>query len=135
MNQDFNTNNLDKVLKTYKKSFNIWFPEEVYKWKAVKTYKENWDINNESILDMITRAFSDTGNLLMSNMYFPFGMIKGFAEKEPETTRTMFNNLFDESIELTMVQESQLHIHKYIGNEYNQLYTTTFHKIKEILQY
>ena len=29
-----------------------------------------------------------------------------------------------------MVQESQLHIHKYIGNEYSQLYTTTFHKNK-----
>ena len=118
MNQDFNTNNLDKVLKTYKKSFNIWFPEEVYKWKAVKTYKENWDINNESILDMITRAFSDTGNLLMSNMYFPFGMIKGFAEKEPETTRTMFNNLFDESIELTMRIKSFINSSNELLNKY-----------------
>ena len=40
MNQEINIENLNKILKAYKKSFNIWFPDEVYKWKASKTYKK-----------------------------------------------------------------------------------------------
>ena len=84
MNQNINVENLSKVVKTYKKSFNNWFYDEVYKWKASKTFNENWNIVEEDILDMITRSFSDSGNLLSSNMYFPLGMLKGYAEKEPE---------------------------------------------------
>lgn len=102
MNNNLNIDNLIKVIKTYKKSFAIWFPEEVYKWKASKTFYKNWDLDSDDILDMITRSFADSGNLLSSNMYFPFGMLKGFAEKEPETVRNMFNNLYDESIDLLM---------------------------------
>lgn len=102
MNNNLNIDNLIKVIKTYKKSFDRWFPEEVYKWKASKTFNENWNIESNDILDMITRSFADSGNLLSSNMYFPFGMLKGFAEKEPETVRNMFNNLYDENIDLLM---------------------------------
>ena len=102
MYQNINIDKLNKVINTYKKSFNIWFPEEVYKWKARKTYKEKWNLESNDILNMITQSFSDAGNLLMSNMYFPFGMIKGFAEKEPETVRSMFFNLYDETVDLLM---------------------------------
>ena len=102
MNQNLNMENLNKVISTYKKAFNIWFPDEVYKWKASKTYKENWNLEANDILDMINKSFADTGNLLMSNMYFPFGMIKGFAEKEPEKVRSMFSNLYDETVDLLM---------------------------------
>ena len=100
MNNNLNIDNLIKVIKTYKKSFDRWFPEDVYKWKASKTYKENWNLDSDDVLDMINKAFADTNNLLMSNMYFPFGMIKGFTEKEPETVRSMFYNLYDETVDL-----------------------------------
>ena len=102
MNQNINIDNLSKVLKTYKKAFNNWFPDEVYKWKALKTFNENWNIESENIVDMINNSFSNTGNLLNSNMYFPLGMLKGFAEKEPETVRNMFISLFDETTDLSM---------------------------------
>ena len=46
MNNNLNIDNLVKVIKTYKKSFDIWFPEEVYKWKASKTFSKNWDIES-----------------------------------------------------------------------------------------
>lgn len=100
MNEKINIEKLNKVLNTYKKSFAIWFPNEIYKWKAVKLFNENWNIENKDILDTISRSFEEAGNLLSSNMYFPFGMLKGFAEKEPNTIREMFNNLYDENKDL-----------------------------------
>ena len=102
MNQNIDIEKLSKVLKTYKKALNIWLPDEIYKWKASKTFAENWNLETEDILDMINKSFSNTGNLLNSNMYFPLGMLKGFAEKEPETVRNMFSDLFDESSDLLM---------------------------------
>lgn len=102
MNNNVNIDNLKKIISAYKKSFNIWFQDEVYKWKASKTFNENWDLNDENILDMVIRSFSDAGNLLSSNMYFPFGMIKGFAEREPDTLKKMFYNLYDESLDLSI---------------------------------
>jgi len=118
MNQEINIENLNKILKAYKKSFNIWFPDEVYKWKASKTYKENWNLESDDILDMITKSFSDTGNLLMSNMYFPFGMIKGFAEKEPEKVRSMFYNLYDETVDLLTRIKSFINSSNELLNKY-----------------
>ena len=102
MNQGINMDKLNKVMTTYKKAFNIWFPDEVYKWKARKTYKANWNIDSNNMSNMIAKSFSDAGNLLSSNMYFPYGMIKEFSEKEPDTVRNMFNNLYDENIDLLM---------------------------------
>ena len=102
MNQNMNMDSLNKVINTYKKSFGIWFPEEVYKWKARITYKSNWNLESNDISNMIAQSFSDAGNLLSSNMYFPYRMMKEFSEKEPETVRSMFYNLYDETVDLLM---------------------------------
>ena len=118
MNQNFNVENLNKVLKTYKKSFNIWFPDEVYKWKASKTFMQNWNITSEDMLEMVTSSFSDSGNLLSSNMYFPLGMLKGFIEKEPDTVKNMFNSLYDESIDLSMRIKSFINSSNELLNKY-----------------
>lgn len=118
MNQNFNVENLNKVLKTYKKSFNIWFPDEVYKWKASKTFIQNWNLSSDDMLEMITRSFSDSGNLLSSNMYFPLGMLKGFIEKEPDTVKNMFNSLYDESIDLSMRIKSFINSSNELLNKY-----------------
>lgn len=131
MNLNINMYNLNKVINAYKKAFDIWFPEEVYKWKAVKAYKDKWNINADNILDMITKAFSDTGNLLMSNIYYPFEMLKNFAEKEPNTVREMFKNLYDENADLTMriktfIKTSDELLNKYWDsgkNHYQDLHT------------
>lgn len=118
MNQDLNIEKLNGIVKTYKKAFNIWFPDEIYKWKASKTYKDNWNLESDDILDMITKSFSDTGNLLMSNMYFPFGMIKGFAEKEPEKVRSMFYSLYDETVDLLVRIKSFINSSNELLNKY-----------------
>ena len=118
MKGNINIVNLNKVLTTYKKSFKIWFPDELYKWKASKTFNENWNLETEDILDMISRAFSDAGNLLTSNMYFPLGMLKSFTEKEPETVRNMFNSLFDDSIDLSMRIKAYINNSNELLNKY-----------------
>lgn len=100
MSQNIIIDNYKKVLNAYKKSFNNWFPEEVYKWKARKTFVENWNLESDDIYDMVTRSFRDTENLLTANMYLPYGMIKSFAEKEPNTVRDMFQILFNEDVDL-----------------------------------
>ncbi len=45
----FNKFRLKNALTAYKKDFvhNQW-PEEMYKWEAVKCFQLNWDVNAES---------------------------------------------------------------------------------------
>lgn len=118
MKQNLNMDKLNKVINTYKKSFDIWFPDEVYKWKASKTYKENWNLDSDDFLGMMNKAFADTNNLLMSNMYFPFGMIKSFTEKEPDKVKSMFLNLYDESIDLLVRIKSFINSSNELLNKY-----------------
>ncbi len=118
MELSINTNNLNKVIKAYEKSFNNWFSNEVYKWKASKTFSNNWNIESNNLLYMITKSFSESGNLLNSKLYLPLGMLKGFTEKEPETIREMFNNLFNEDIDLTMRIKSFINSSNELLNKY-----------------
>ena len=97
----FNENNFKDALAQYKKDF---VPEhwkaEKYKWEAVKTFQDNWDIKAQNFSEMLDRSLSKTGNLLASNNYYPAGMITNFAKEAPEEVRAMFLDLFDESKEV-----------------------------------
>ncbi len=119
MKQNINIDKLNKIISTYKKSFNIWFQEEKYKWKARKTYKANWNLESNNLLEMITQSFSDTENLLTSNRYYPLGMIKEFAEKEPQTVRKMFYDLYDEKIDLSIRIKKFKNMSNDLLNRYN----------------
>ena len=94
----FNKFRLKNALTAYKKDFvhNQW-PEEMYKWEAVKCFQLNWDVNAESFAPMLNKALSQTSNLLASRNNFPARMITKFAESSPEEVRAMFLELFDES--------------------------------------
>lgn len=94
----FNKFRLKNALTAYKKDFvhNQW-PEEMYKWEAVKCFQLNWDVNAESFAPMLNKALSQTSNLLASRNNFPARMITKFAENSPEEVRAMFLELFDES--------------------------------------
>ena len=67
----------------------------MYKWEAVKTFQDHWDINAADFLEMFWQATEKTYNLLASRNYFPRRMIKFFAEHDPEAVRSMFISLFD----------------------------------------
>lgn len=93
-----NSEKLKKVLVEYKKVFvaKQW-SDEKYKWEAVKHFQEHWDINSTDFLNMFMKATDKTFNLLASMNFFPRGMIKAFAEVDPEAVRAMFIDLFNES--------------------------------------
>ena len=56
---------LKEVLVQYKKVFvSEQWPNEKYKWEAVKCFQDNWDINAKDFADMLTRSLSKTCNLL-----------------------------------------------------------------------
>lgn len=91
---------LDKIINAYKKSFKEIRNDEIYKWEAVKTFQDNWDINAENFVEMLKKSLSKSNNLLDSFMYFPKRMVIQFAEKETSMVKDMFNVLFDENRQL-----------------------------------
>lgn len=87
-----------EALKDYKRDFPVFgWKEEQYKWKAISWFHKNWNIEAENFSEMLDESLSKTYNLLTSGSYYARGMIVGFAEADPEYTRTMFRELFDES--------------------------------------
>ena len=70
---------------------------ENYKWKAVKQFQDNWDVNASDFSEMLSRSLEKTYNLLASANNFPKGMMSEFAKAAPEEVRAMFIALFDES--------------------------------------
>lgn len=93
----FDKSKLKAVLDEYKKQFvdNIW-PEEKYKWEAVKHFQETWDIDADDFAGMLSEALVKTGKLLKLGTYFPYGMITRYSKMAPEEVRTLFKELFDE---------------------------------------
>ncbi len=96
-----NEERFNEILKLFKKNFTKeHWKKEKFKWEAVKRFQDVWDINAPDFLDMFTRATDKTNHLLTNMSNFPRGMIRDFATADPEATRAMFVNLFDESKEL-----------------------------------
>lgn len=101
-----NTKILKQYIEVYKQNFEFINNEELYKWKAVKHFKNHWDIEARDFPSMLSLSFKKTVNLIQSGQYFPLKMIKLYAEKEPETVREAFWYLFnlENDIEERIVQ-------------------------------
>jgi hypothetical protein len=87
---------LKQYIANYKQNFDYIDKEEIYKWKAVKHFQDNWDINATNFPGMLKNSIKKTVNLLKSGQYFPLRMIMNYAEKQPEKVRHIFANLYDE---------------------------------------
>ena len=95
----------DKLVKEYQNYFTnhkgengeSYWEEEEFKWRGIKTFQDNWDIEAQDLSDMIKRSLSGVSHMMVSQARFPEGMIEDFAEREPDTVRDMFKDLFDES--------------------------------------
>ncbi|MDD2297451.1 MAG: AAA family ATPase [Lentisphaeria bacterium] len=86
------------ALACYKQGFiDKQWPNEKYKWEAVKHFQDNWNINATDFADMLTRSLEKTSNLLASRNNYPATMIQDFARTAPEEVRGMFMDLFDDS--------------------------------------
>lgn len=93
-----NINKLKDILAEYKSVFiSQQWPNEKYKWEAVKCFQDNWNIDASDLPEMLNKALEKTLNLLVSKNNFPKGMLLSFAKSAPEEVRAMFINLFDES--------------------------------------
>lgn len=97
----FNKMRLKSALVEYKKRFiQTQWPDEKYKWEAVKCFQVNWDVNADDFAAMLTKALSQTGNLLASVNNFPAKMIIKFAEiaQEERQYRIYENRFFKRSL-------------------------------------
>ncbi len=93
----FNISKLKEILVLYKGKFaSEQWPNEKYKWEAVKCFRDNWNINAPDFADMLTRSLSKTRNLLASSNNFPAETLRSFSKAAPEEVRAMFIDLFDE---------------------------------------
>ena len=94
---------LQSFVSQYKSSFaehRLGTDNEIYKWKAIKCFQDNWDIDAVDFLSMVRASFAQTYNLLASQNNFPERMIEEFTKVAPDEVRAMFRELFDESIDL-----------------------------------
>lgn len=96
-----NVDVLKNIIAAYKKYFPSHWKDEKYKWEAVKYFQDHWDINAADFQTMFETATEKTYNLLASSYFYPRRMILNFAQANPEITRAMFINLFDETKDLT----------------------------------
>lgn len=126
----FDNNILATIITEYKKDFQRIHKDEIYKWKAVKCFRDNWDEGASDFVSMLKSALGKSYNLLASVNFNPRGMILLMAEKDPEAVRTMFIELFDESFPVTeriinfIERAEELRI-KYGGGSWNKHYQTT----------
>jgi hypothetical protein len=91
---------LRHYIQEYKLNFDRINQEEIYKWKAVKCYQDNWNIEAENFYEMLLASLSRTKNLLDSGQYFPLRMIVQYAEHRPDEVRQLFENLYNEHEDL-----------------------------------
>lgn len=124
MMNNFNIEKLNELIVNYKKDFDSFIDDEIYKWEAIKYFKSNWDLNVDDIelANMIKNSFKKAGNILTSYNYYPLRMIVQFANKEPQIVREMFDKLYNEKIDLYdrisfFVNKSQEFIEKYFSGK------------------
>ena len=91
-----NLQTLRKYIDEYKLNFDSVNQEEIYKWRAVKCFQDNWDIEATDFFVMLTKSIRLTQNLLKSGQYFPLRMLLHYAEQRPEMLRDLFKKLFEE---------------------------------------
>ena len=72
-------------------------PNEKYKYLAISTFQDTWDIDNSDFFEMFKKSFSKVSNLLYQNSW---GFIIKCAENYPEETRQLFKDLYNNEIEI-----------------------------------
>ena len=89
---------LSDIVSEYKSNYFLeHWADENFKWKAVKHFQENWNIDTDDFSKMLNEALSSTYGLLASQNNFPKAMIVWLANHNPDAVRAMFVSLFDES--------------------------------------
>lgn len=92
-----------KVIKSYieeyKRNFDSVHQKEIYKWKAVKQFQDNFNIDSIDFADNLKVSLQKVGNLLDSGQYFPKRMLLKNVVLSPEKVREMFRMLYVEDLD------------------------------------
>lgn len=96
-----NIHKVREIIKLYKLHFKYIHDEEIYKWRAVKCFQDNWDIKAHNFLQMLESSFALTKNLLDSGLYYPKRMLVKNAASNPDFIRQLFVDLYNEDKDLT----------------------------------
>lgn len=73
-------------------------PNEAYKYLAINTFQQNWNLEADDFYQMFRASFSKVSNLLYQNSW---GFIEKSAQFFPNEVREMFRNLYDESVDIS----------------------------------
>lgn len=109
-----NIENLKKVIDNYKEKIDFLYNsenDELYKWRALKVFKDNWNIEEKDFVEMIKRSTKEMYNLVDNRMVQPLSGLIKLAEYEPETVRKMFRDL--EYVNHLSVEERQSSIDEF----------------------
>ena len=68
--------------------------EEFYKYIAVQHFQQNWNLDTPNFAEMLKNSISKQVNLMYN---LAVSGINSVAEKEPQKTKSLFMELFDES--------------------------------------
>lgn len=92
---------IQRIISQYKDSFETWFPQEMYKWRAVQCFQDHWYPEREGFAEVLRNSLAQASNLLDTNYSYPREMIEYFAEKEPVTVHKMFQQLLNSEEDIT----------------------------------
>lgn len=114
-----NIDKLSTLIAEYKVYFKEHITDEIYKWKAVKHFQDNWNIEATDFTEMLERSLDKTSNLLAAVNFFPRRMIVSFSRMNQEKVREAFRNLYDESFALQNRIENFVETAKELLSEWN----------------
>jgi 5-methylcytosine-specific restriction protein B len=97
---NFSHDKLIELIADYRADFSKNISRELYKWRAVASFHECWNIDAEEFVSMLSRAMVHAERLLESRYRYPCKMLYNFAEAYPEDVRSLFRMLYDESYSL-----------------------------------
>lgn len=87
---------LKYYIREYKLNFERVSQQEIYKWKAVKCFQDNWDLEAQDFSEMLLTSIKLTQNLLKSGQYFPLRMLTHYSKRKPQELRELFRYLYNE---------------------------------------
>jgi ribosomal protein L44E len=82
------SNHVDRDIKFYRK-------DEGYKFKAVETFKKEFNLNAKDFHGMMEKALEDAHNLVQSAQYFPKRMLLKFIKHDPQFMRRELGQLLN----------------------------------------
>lgn len=91
---------LKQYIDLYKRNFSSVSQQEIYKWRAVKCFQDNWNIDATDFHSMLENSLRLVGNLMDSGNYFPKKMLLNNAKIDRAKIRDLFINLYKEDEDL-----------------------------------